>query len=148
VKDIFCPGQKRKITLDGCIIAEDGSAEATARAFKACFKQGGNNLTYLREVFMELYRADADILATIPTGDKLSLAKLSGAFKTSDGCTTALKLQRDLEALVKQEVSDLGLPADTVKSRMANCWRHMPNVWFNEINNDLCDFNLIMWRRI
>eukprot|EP00956_Cyclotella_meneghiniana_P035651 scaffold116894_cov80-Cyclotella_meneghiniana.AAC.3 len=30
VEDIFCPGQTRKITLDGCIIAEDGSAEATA----------------------------------------------------------------------------------------------------------------------
>ena len=30
VKDIFRPGQTRKITLDGCIIAEDGSAETTA----------------------------------------------------------------------------------------------------------------------
>ena len=58
-----------------------------------------------------MYPTDADILATIPAGDKLSLAKLSGAFKTSDGCTTAVKLRRDLEELVRQEVVDLGLPA-------------------------------------
>ena len=73
MKDIFRPGQTRKITLGGCIIAEDGSAEATARAFKACFKQGGEHLTYLREVFSELYPTDTDILATIPAGDKFCL---------------------------------------------------------------------------
>ena len=38
IKDIYRLGQFRKVTLDGCIIAEDGSAETTARAFKACFK--------------------------------------------------------------------------------------------------------------
>ena len=73
IKDIYRPDQFRKVTLDGCIIAEDGSAESTTRAFKACFKQGRDNLTYLCEVFSELYPDDHDILSTIPTGDKLSI---------------------------------------------------------------------------
>ena len=140
IKDIYRPGHFRKVTLDGCIIAEDGSAESTARAFKACFKQGGDHLNYLRQVFTEIYPDDHDILSTIPTGDRLSIAKLAGAFKTSDGCSTAVKLRRDLETLVREEVANLGLPANTVKSRMADCWRHMPNVWFDAINGDICGF--------
>jgi hypothetical protein len=81
IKDIYRACQTGKVSLDGCIIAKDGSAKATAWAFKACFKQGGKNLTNLRQIFTELYPIDADILSTIPTGDKLSLAKLYGAFK-------------------------------------------------------------------
>ncbi|KAL3801413.1 hypothetical protein HJC23_007023 [Cyclotella cryptica] len=35
IKDIYRPGHFRKATFDGSIIAEDGSAESTVRAFKA-----------------------------------------------------------------------------------------------------------------
>lgn len=42
VRDVFRPGQYRKVTLDGCIIARDGTAEETAISFRACFKQGSH----------------------------------------------------------------------------------------------------------
>jgi hypothetical protein len=120
IADYFQPGQFRKVTLDGCIVAEDGTAVNTAAAFQRCFKEGGKLLTYLREVFAELYPNDA-IINDIPTSDKLSMIKLDGAFKTSDGCSTAVKLRREIESIIKQTAKDLGLAPSQISERAADC---------------------------
>lgn len=101
VRDVFRPGQYRKVTLNGCIIARDGTAEETAISFRACFKQGSGNLDYLREVFAELYPNDI-VIDQIPKGKRLTMIKCNETFNMSDGCNTAVKLRREVEATVKK----------------------------------------------
>jgi hypothetical protein len=88
VENIFQPGQFCKITLDGCIIAFDGTAVNITASFQNCFKEGGRLLNFLRVVFAELYPNDA-IINKIPTSEDLTSIKLDSSFKTSDGCSTA-----------------------------------------------------------
>jgi uncharacterized membrane protein len=139
VEDVFRPGQYRKITLDGCIVAVDGTAVNTAASFQNCFKEGGRLLNFLRAVFAELY-PNNNLINDIPTAEDLTFIKLNNSFKTSDGCSTAVKLRREVEAEIKKIAREIGLSVNDIRERAADCWCHMMNVWFGGVSAELSNY--------
>jgi hypothetical protein len=127
----------RQVTLSGCIIAEDESSETVARTIMKVFKEAGDKLDHWRRVTEELYPHRADLLEAIPKSSELTLTKLGKGFITTDTCSAAQKLRRDLVQQIMQQAIREGLNADQIVERFVDCWQHLRNVWFNGVNISL-----------
>ena len=101
--------------------------------------EGGRLLNFLRAVFAELY-PNNNLINDIPTAEDLTFIKLNNSFKTSDGCSTAVKLRREVEAEIKKIAREIGLSVNDIRERAADCWCHMMNVWFGGVSAELSNY--------
>ena len=127
-------------TLDASILAKDESSESIGHALVQVFDQGRDKLDFWRKVTEELYPNRSDILQHIPPSKDLTLTKAHQAFRTSDTCNGAVKLQRVLTETMKQLASNEGLSEIEVQHKMALCWQHLRNVWIKAANDAACAY--------
>ncbi len=109
-------------TLDASILAKDESSESIGHALVQVFDHGRDKLDFWQKVTEELYPNRPDILQHLPPSKDLTLTKAHKAFRTSDTCNGAVKLQRVLTETMKQLASNEGLSEIEVQHKMALCW--------------------------
>ena len=135
---ILTDGGYRRVSLDGCVIAEEKTAEAVTASILVAFRESGKLLEKWRLVTSEMYPDRSDLLDQIPRAEELTLAKLAKeGFTMTDTCSTAQKIQR----LIGQAIDDIakkeGLSADEINVRQSHCWQHLRNVWFGGVSKVL-----------
>ena len=85
-----------------------------------------HRLIRLREIDVELYPDDADLLAEIPDPTGIDLSKLDEAWFTTDNCATARKVQR----LAEEDLNCCG----------QNCGHHLRATWTNAMEKETNKF--------
>ncbi len=75
-----------------------------------------------------------DLLQDIPSGDELTLAKLSssGLINTDGANTTHRYCQNLVKEVWKEAIAQRVSEAD-IKTFEGDCWHHMRNVWFGAV---------------
>ena len=131
-------GGFKTITLSTSIIAEDETAESLSKSIMQTFKESGALLDAWRDVTVQMYPAQVDLLDMIPKGSDLTLSKLAKqGMITTDTCATAWKFQRllitEITALAEKE----GCSPVEIKFFEGDCWQHLQNIWFGAVVKQL-----------
>ena len=74
---IACDAGYRCITLDSCILPEDGKATTCVTAIKQAYSEGREHLDDWRKVTSDMYPGRQDLLNQIPLFQELFVAKLA-----------------------------------------------------------------------
>ncbi len=118
----------KTVTLDNMILAADKKSISTAKAIMNAMDNAQQLLRGWIDVTKEMYPGD-DIVSSIPLPDDASFLKLRNGFITTDTCSQAKNVRRDLILAIKELAREKGDDTDEFEMHELDCWNHLRNLW-------------------
>ena len=120
----------KTVTLDNMILAADKKSISTAKAIMNAMDNAQQLLRGWIDVTKEIYPGD-NIVSLIPSPDDANFLKLRNGFITTDTCSQAKNVRRDLILAIKELATEKGICNDTDEFEMheLDCWNHLRNLW-------------------
>ena len=125
---IACDAGYRCITLDSCILPEDGKATTCVTAIKQAYQEGREHLDDWRKVTSDMYPGRQDLLDQLLLSQKLSVKKLAkGGVLMTDNCDTARKFRREFKQHIEEVCTEAGMAKGQIVVYEAACRGHGGN---------------------